>query len=101
MPNITKERLRHLEDDAEILAALHAGGVDNWDWYEASLEPLAKKAQKREAFENLVEEMCEALCEGIEEPAGRGCGFGFLEDATEAAADILQKFIEGQVPADK
>lgn len=27
-----------LREDSKILAALMAGGVENWDWYEESLE---------------------------------------------------------------
>lgn len=29
--------LRTLEQDSKELAALHAGGVDNWEWYSESL----------------------------------------------------------------
>lgn len=34
-----EELLQLLEHDA-ILSALESGGVDNWDWYEESLENL-------------------------------------------------------------
>lgn len=34
---ITKKRLAQLERSEAELNALHAGGVDNWDWYSDSL----------------------------------------------------------------
>lgn len=38
MVTITKEEFDSLTDDSEILAALDAGGVSSWEWYDASLE---------------------------------------------------------------
>jgi len=35
---ITEAEYKELQRDSAILAALHAGGVNNWDWYDASLE---------------------------------------------------------------
>lgn len=35
---ITKKRLDSLEYDSDKLNALEAGGVDNWDFYDVSLE---------------------------------------------------------------
>jgi len=34
---ITTEEYRQLQHDSKILAALYAGGVDNWEWYGESL----------------------------------------------------------------
>ncbi|MGC4946224.1 hypothetical protein ACLQ2N_08455 [Streptomyces sp. DT224] len=33
-----RRRVAELEDDSRLLAALHAGGVDNWDGYEDACE---------------------------------------------------------------
>ena len=35
---ITKKCYNNLQRDSRVLKALYAGGVDNWEWYEASLE---------------------------------------------------------------
>jgi hypothetical protein len=37
---ITKEEYDSLLEDSRVLAALHAGGVDNWEWYDVSLEGI-------------------------------------------------------------
>ena len=36
---ITKKRYLELKVDSETLTRLEAGGVDNWDWYDESLNP--------------------------------------------------------------
>lgn len=38
MIEITEERYKELLEAEKILNALYAGGVDNWEWYDASLE---------------------------------------------------------------
>lgn len=35
---ITKEQYEELLERSEILSALEAGGVDNWEWYGQSLK---------------------------------------------------------------
>lgn len=37
MPEISEERYKELLDAEKELQALHAGGVDNWEWYGQSL----------------------------------------------------------------
>lgn len=37
MVEITEQRLAELERSEKKLAALEAGGVDNWEWYSESL----------------------------------------------------------------
>lgn len=37
---IDEEELLELLEHSAVLRALEFGGVDNWDWYEASLEDL-------------------------------------------------------------
>lgn len=37
---IPRAEYERLKESDQILAALHAGGVDNWDWYEESLADL-------------------------------------------------------------
>ncbi len=38
MGQITEEEYKQLKKDQKMLRALEAGGVDNWEWYEDSLE---------------------------------------------------------------
>ncbi len=37
MPEVTQERYDELLRKEKELDALHAGGVDNWEWYSESL----------------------------------------------------------------
>ncbi len=37
---IKQEEYDDLLEDSRILQALYAGGVDNWEWYDASLEDM-------------------------------------------------------------
>ncbi len=37
---ISKEKYEQLLRDSELLAALEAGGVDNWEWYYESTKHL-------------------------------------------------------------
>ncbi len=38
MVTISKKEYERLVEDSKVLDALHAGGVDNWEWYDESLE---------------------------------------------------------------
>lgn len=37
---ISKQEYDQLVKDSEILEALYAGGVDNWEWYDESLSSI-------------------------------------------------------------
>lgn len=37
MVTISEERYKYLHKRDDILSALEAGGVDNWEWYSESL----------------------------------------------------------------
>ena len=95
MENLTESRVKELLEKEEILNALEGGGVDNWDGYDFALESFRKRKEVEELrfaqCSSLLEEIEEALCEGIEEPAGTGCGFGFLDSARQDALEILLK----------
>lgn len=70
-------RYNELIDKEKQLDALHAGGVDNWEFYDVSLEPYFQEKEFEEKIEESFTDLLEILCEGIEEPAGRGAGYGF------------------------
>jgi hypothetical protein len=40
MVKISKEEYKHLLEDSDILSALNAAGVDNWDGYDYAMEML-------------------------------------------------------------
>lgn len=41
-----KKTIEELEKDSEILHALEAGGVDNWEWYAESLKEVWEKHEQ-------------------------------------------------------
>ena len=88
---ITKGRLQELQDTELKMRALEAGGVDNWEFYDDSLESFHKELEKREKINNLFDEIVEELCEGVEEPAGQGAGFGVKAENIENAKRIFDK----------
>jgi hypothetical protein len=45
---ISKEEFLELVRDSEKLAALEAGGVSNWEWYDLSLEDYEKRMEEAE-----------------------------------------------------
>jgi hypothetical protein len=90
---IEEKRLEELEDIELKMRALESGGLDNWEGYDISLESYFKEKEQKERMMNVIDEVIEALCEGVEEPAGRGCGFGVRPECISNASDILSKFI--------
>jgi hypothetical protein len=86
---VTKEIERRLA----LLDALEAGGVDNWEGYDFATEELRKQAAIEERCEEIMESICEILSQGVEEPAGRGAGYGFKTDNYCEALDILVKAV--------
>ena len=90
---LTKEREKELLNKEEELDALRANGVDNWEWYDDALSNLRKKREKethrRELCNEILDNILEILCEGIDEPAGSGAGFGFRFDVQETALEFL------------
>lgn len=95
MKDLPESRIKELLDKEEMLNALEGAGVDDWDGYDFALEDIRKRKEREELrnelCSDLLDEIEEALCEGIDQPAGSGCGFGFLESASAAALDILLK----------
>ena len=87
------KRLEELEDTEMKMRALEAGGVDNWEWYGESLKSYFEQKEKAEKVSMVIEDIIQALCEGVEEPAGSGCGFGVRPDCTQEAEKILAKFM--------
>src|SRR5574343_332625 len=91
---ISAKRLKELERIEMKMNALESGGVNNWEFYGDALEEYNKEIEKEEKIENAFEEMLEALCYAVEEPAGRGCGYGFRPKEAEQALQILRALIK-------
>lgn len=87
MPEIIELRYELLK---RKLAALEAAGVDDWDGYNFAMEAIIKEEELEEERNLLLYDIAEALCEGVEEPAGSGCGYGFSQDALENAESIIR-----------
>lgn len=74
MTELTEKDKRRLAK----LDALEAGGVDNWEWYGESLKDWFAENEKIEQAEKFIDNLLEVICTecSIDEPAGRGCGYG-------------------------
>ena len=88
---ITKARLLELERAAAKLNALEAGGVDNWEWYDEALKDYRQTIELEEKYEDLLNDIAECLCEGIDQPAGSGCGFEFSSKVLDNALVIIKQ----------
>lgn len=80
MPELSQKEYRSLLDKAAKLDALEAGGVDNWQYYDISMEPLRKERELNDATLDLVEGLLETISleATVEYPAGRECGHSIL-----------------------
>ena len=78
---MTQEQIDKLLESEAILNALMAGGVDNWDGYDDALSEYRAEKSRKEAVERIIDDSLSELSLCIEEPAGRGCGYGFTRDA--------------------
>jgi len=72
-----------------MLNALEAGGVDNWDNYDDSLAEFRAEYEMEEKRGELLDGLCDILSQGVDQPAGSGCGYSFTEDVLEEAMKLL------------
>ena len=87
------KRIKELLRKEAKLNALEAGGVENWDWYGESLKEYSATIELEEDCENLVAEIFAEISGDIEEPAGRGCGYGIKEAGIEKSTKMLVNFV--------
>lgn len=81
---ISKSEYEKMQRQIAKLAALEAGGVDNWEFYGDSLEEWHKENEVDELLQAAVDAMNDLNAEArVTQPAGSGCGFAieFDEDA--------------------
>ncbi len=91
---ITHGRLKELEQAAAKLAALEAGGVQSWEWYDASLEEFNKSAERAEAIEECLNEIEVALLASAYEPSERGAGMCSTHEGRVEAEKIFLAFVD-------
>lgn len=91
---ISKAEYDRLIKAERRLDALEAGGVDNWDGYEAALAPLVVEEKLEETLTDLASDIETVVCSSIEEPAGRGCGVGLAAAGFDEILELLRKNIK-------
>lgn len=96
---LTEERIRELEKAERKLAALEAAGVDNWDGYDFALESIRKEEEYDEFLDEVGGEIMDAVTECVNEPAGRGCGYGITDKGYQNVVDVLRKYKISRVSA--
>lgn len=89
--DIPSKRLKALERTEAKLNALEAGGVDNWEGYDISLEGYCAENELEENRNNLLDELEVVFGECAYEPSERGAGIAFTEAARDSALRILDK----------
>ena len=88
---ITRERLRELEKYERELLALEHAGVDNWEGFDMAMDEIHKEDAFDEALSSVYEEIESIIGEGIEEPAGSGCGYGIRSEVSDLAMETMAK----------
>jgi 5-methylthioribose kinase len=86
---VSAKYLKELEQQSRKLQALEDGGVDNWEGYDDSMSAIWKEQREKELYENVLEEVCEILCEGVYEPSERGAGFTFTDEVQDEALELI------------
>ncbi len=91
--SIDQKELQRLRDAKAKLDALEAWGVDNWEGYDDALEPYHEAKEREEKLETTLSNILEILCMGIEEPAGRGAGYGFTDAVVQDAREEMRRLL--------
>jgi hypothetical protein len=91
---ISKQRLAELTDAESKLRALENGGVDNWEWYDSSMEEYNKEKEQEEKIEDLFDNIQEVLCSSAYEPSERGAGVAFDDEAIDEAKELLKTYLK-------
>jgi len=90
MKQISSQRLKELERTEKKLQALEAGGVDNWENYDDSLEAYHAEHELEEQMEGLLDDLSCIFGECAYEPSERGGGIAFRGEAYEQALKLLR-----------
>ena len=86
---INAQRIKELERKEAKLAALEAGGVDNWDFYDDSLKDYYLANEKEECIDSLIDELQAVFGECAYEPSERGAGVAFDNSIEDKLIKLL------------
>ena len=89
--SISREQYESLIDRSHKLAALEAGGVDNWEFYGESLHDYELNKSRKEKVHDLMTDLLNDLSKFIDAPAGWEAGYGICGDEPY---DYLQSFVD-------
>ena len=103
---MTQAEYDKMQRELRKLYALEAGGVDNWEWYDESLNEWRKENAMDEMIDNLVYEFSEVVNEmaieaEVDFPGGYECGPNVHvphdEDAAKSFINlVIEKYKELQ-----
>lgn len=86
---ISERDLEELRMAASKMAALDAGGVDNWEFYGEALEGWSAENELKENLNDLIAELSNIFGECAYEPSERGAGIAFDDDVYAEAMKML------------
>lgn len=91
--SVDKKRLEDLERASRKLAALEAGGVDNWEWYSESLSDFLKEEGEEELISDFIGSLNDVIAEAnVDQPAGPGCGYSITFNEGQVVS-LLKQFL--------
>lgn len=93
---IDEEEYKRLIDRDKKLTALEYGGVDSWEWYEASLTKYFKEKAREEIKEKVREIVSDewkniivVLAKGLYESPNSNTGYSFIKEYADKAEEIF------------
>ena len=78
MSKVTLSETEHRKLQRRIakLDALEAGGVDNWDSFDDSLDEWRKEGEVDDLIDNAIDDLNDILVDAdVDQPAGPTCGY--------------------------
>jgi hypothetical protein len=91
---ISQKRFDELLDKELKLNALECGGVDNWEFYDISLEGYWEEKNRQEKIAIFSDTICEIMSEYGDEPAGHGAGYGLKAEGQEQVIQAITNFVK-------
>jgi hypothetical protein len=93
-PVMNSKRIQELLNAERKLNALEAGGVDNWEWYDESLESIRKEDKLEDVVDMYVQNILElaAIAEVSAEDSRNGLYIVNIDE--DETRSILQNFLQ-------
>jgi len=92
IPVLSEARLEELLNKEAKLRSLENGGVDNWEFYDEALKEYRTYIEQKEFKKDFIQNLLETICPYMEEPAGRGCGYGIREEGHDELESFLKDY---------